>query len=100
MNAHSEEMATAASWTRKKCERCNRIDAELAARVEAIPSEPEHARAQRHQGDRVRTSVRNLALAHIEDRRQSCDAGDVVDHNTACEIQDAPTREDAATPHP
>jgi hypothetical protein len=74
------------------------VHAELAARVEAVPPEPEESRSQRDERDAVRLGAGFAPPAHVEHRRQRRHSGDVVHHDPAGEIQDAPLLEDAAAP--
>jgi hypothetical protein len=68
----------------------DRIDAELTAGVESVPSEPEQSGAQGDERNGVRSAVRDFALADVEDRGERRDAGDVVDNDAAGEVEDAP----------
>ena len=66
--------------------------------VEAVPAEPEQARAERHQRDRVRLLVLHPALADEQHRGQRRDPRDVVHDDAAGEVEHAPLRQPAAAP--
>ena len=47
----------------------------------------------------MRTAILHAALAHIQNRRQGGEAGDVVDHDAAGEVPHAPLLQEASAPY-
>src|SRR3989440_10828017 len=58
-------------------DRGGRIDFELGAGIEAVPTEPKQTRAECDQRNAVRPSIRDLAFAHVENRSERGNSRDV-----------------------